>query len=154
MASNLIISKETELPAGLEPLIEASLAEGFPYIQALRDQWNSGANRFARPSEALFSARHGTSLAGVCALNCDPHSADPSVGRLRRLFVGKPYRKQGVGRALVFYALSFAGEHFSLIRVQTETPEADRFYRALGFSRVLSPLDATHEFQLPGRPAA
>jgi GNAT superfamily N-acetyltransferase len=154
MASNLIISKETELPVGLEQLVETSLAEGFRFVKVLRDQWDSGTNCFARPGEALFSAHHGGSLAGVCGLNHDPHSADPAVGRLRRLFVGKPFRKQGVGRALVFHALSFAGEHFSLIRVQTETSEADLFYRALGFSRVLSPIDATHELRLPGRPAA
>ena len=154
MASNLTIAKETELPAGLEQLVQASVAEGFRFVRVLRDQWDSGTNRFAKPGEALFSAHFGGELAGVCGLNRDPHSADPAVGRLRRVFVGKPFRKQGVGRALVFHALSFAGEHFSIIRVQTETSEADFFYRALGFSRVLSPLDATHELQLPGRPAA
>ena len=154
MPSNLIIAKETELPVGLEQLVQASVAEGLWFLQALRDQWNSGVDRFAKPGEALFAAHHGDSLAGVCGLNRDPHSADRAVGRLRRVFVGKPFRKQGVGRALVFHALSFAGEHFSIIRVQTETSEADFFYRALGFSRVLSPLDATHELQLPGRPAA
>jgi GNAT superfamily N-acetyltransferase len=102
----------------------------------------------------LFAAHHGDSLAGVCGLNRDPHSADPAVGRLRRLFVSKPFRKQGVGRALVLHTLSFACKHFSLIRVRTETSEADLFCRALGFSPVFSPLDATHELQLPGRPAA
>jgi GNAT superfamily N-acetyltransferase len=154
MASNLIIAKETELPAGLEQLVQANLAEGFRFVQVLRNQWNSGVNRFAKPGEAFFAAHHRDSLAGVCGLNRDPHSADPAVGRLRRLFVSKPFRKQGVGRALVLHTLSFAREHFSLIRVRTDTHEGDLFYRALGFSPVLSPLDATHELQLPGRPAA
>jgi len=154
MASNLIIAKEIELPAGLEQLARASLAEGSRFVQVLRDQWTAGVNRFANPGEALFAAHHGDSLAGVCGLNRDPHSADPGVGRLRRLFVSKPFRKQGVGRALVLHTLSFAREHFSVVRVQADTSEVDLFYRALGFSRVPSPLDATHELQLPGRHAA
>jgi len=153
MASDLIIAKQTELPAGLEQLVQTSLAEGFRFVQVLRDQWNSGENRFAKPGEALFAAHHRGSLAGVCGLNRDPHSADPTVGRLRRLFVSKSFRKQGVGRALVLHALSFAREDFSLVRVRTETSEADLFCRALGFLPVLSPIDATHELQLSGRPA-
>jgi GNAT superfamily N-acetyltransferase len=154
MPSNLIIARETELPAGLDHLVQASVAEGFWLVRILRDQWNSGVNRFAKPGEALFAARQGDSLAGVCGLNRDPHSADPGVGRLRRLFIAEPFRKQGVGSALVLHTLSFAREHFSLVRIRTETSEADLFFRALGFSPVLSPLDATHELKLAGRSAA
>jgi GNAT superfamily N-acetyltransferase len=154
MPSDLIIARETELPVGLEQLVQASVGEGLWFVKILRDEWNAGVNRFSKPGEALFAARHGDSLAGVCGLNRDPHSADPAVGRLRRLFVSKPFREQGVGRALVCQMLSFAREHFSLIRARAETCEADLFYRALGFSPVLSPLDATHELKLPRRPAA
>jgi GNAT superfamily N-acetyltransferase len=154
MASNLIIARQTELPAGLDQLVQTSLAEGFRFVQVLRDQWNSGANRFTEPGEGFFAAYHRGSLAGVCGLNRDPHSADPAVGRLRRLFVSEPFRRQGVGRAVVLHTLSFAREHFSLIRVWTDMSDADVFYRALGFSRVRSPLDATHELQLSRGPAA
>ncbi len=152
MASDLIITQETELPAGLEELIQASLAEGYPFVRFLRDQWNSGANRFDKPGEAFFVAHYRGSLAGVCGLNRDPHSADPAVGRLRRIFVSKLFRKHGVGRALVLHALSVALEHFLLVRAQTYTSEADRFYRALGFSRVRLPQDATHELRLSKGP--
>jgi GNAT superfamily N-acetyltransferase len=151
MPSNLIIAGATELPAGLEPLVQASLAEGFRFVQLLRDEWTSGGNRFAGPGEALFVAHHGDLLAGVCGLNRDPYAADPGVGRLRRLYVPKPFRQQGVARALVLHALSFAREHFAVVRVRTDTLEADLFYRALGFSSALSPADATHELQLRGR---
>jgi GNAT superfamily N-acetyltransferase len=154
MPSNLIIAEAAELPAELEQLVQASLAEGFRFVERLRDEWVSGANRFAKQGEAFFVAHHGDSLAGVCGLNRDPYSADSTAGRLRRLFVSKPFRRQGVGRALVLHAVCFARGHFSVVRVRTDTRDADPFYRGLGFARVLEPEDATHEFPLPGRPVA
>jgi GNAT superfamily N-acetyltransferase len=154
MPSDVIISQVTELPVGVDPLLQASLTEGFRFVQLLRDEWISGVNRFDAPGEAFFVAHHGDSLAGVCGLNRDPYSSDPGVGRLRRLYVAKPFRQQGVARALVLHALSFARQHFAVVRVRGATREADVFYRALGFSPVLSPPDATHELQLPRRPAA
>jgi GNAT superfamily N-acetyltransferase len=153
MSSNLLIVKETELPAELEQLVQSSLAEGSRFVEVIRNQWNSGVNRFAKPGEAFFVAHYRDSLAGVCGLNRDPHSADPAVGRLRRLFVSRPFRRRGIGRALVLHTLAFAREHFSLVRVRTDTPEADLFFRALDFSPVLSPQDATHELRLPRSPA-
>jgi GNAT superfamily N-acetyltransferase len=154
MPSNLVIAEATELPVGLEQLVQASMAEGFRFVERLRDEWISGVNRFAEPGEVFLVAHHGDSLAGVCGLNRDPQSAEPAVGRLRRLFVSRPFRKQGVGRALVLHAVCFAREHFSVVRVRTDTRDADSFYRGLGFTRVLPPEDATHELRLPGRPAA
>jgi len=57
-------------------------------------------------------------------------------------------RRQGVARALVGQVLGFAGERFRVVRVRTDTPEADLFYLALGFSRSAAPADATHELRL------
>lgn len=153
MPSNLVVAQTTELPPDLGPLVEASLAEGFGMVRRLRDEWLSGSNRFAEPGEAFLVARHGDSLAGVCGLNRDPLSPDPAVGRLRRLFVSQPLRKQGVGRTLVLRTLALARGHFSIVRVRTDTREADLFYTALGFSRVLSSDDATHELELSRRSA-
>ena len=144
------IAQSAELPADLRPLLEASLAEGFRFVERLRDEWTSGVNRFANPGEAFFAARHQACLAGFCGLNRDPFSTDPAVGRLRHLYVAARYRRQGVGRALVQHALAGAAEHFALVRVRTDTREADLFYRALGFSRPLSSRDATHELRLGG----
>ena len=132
MSSNLVVAKTTELPAKIEPLVEASLAEGFRFVRRFRDEWISGVNRFAKPGEGFFVAHNGDFLAGVCGLNRDPHSADPALGRLRRLYVSKPFRRQGVARALVLHTLSFAREHFEVVRVRSDTPEADLFYQALG----------------------
>jgi len=153
MPENLSVSRTTELPAGLEFLVQASVAEGFRFLHRLQAEWNSEVNRFNGPGEALFVAHHLGSLAGVCGLNEDPHSTHSTVGRLRHLYVGERFRRMGVGRALVVAALECGSQHFSAIRVRTDTRAADLFYRALGFSTVLCE-DATHELQLPGRPVA
>lgn len=150
MPVKLCIAQSAELPADLAPLLEASLAEGFRFVERLREEWSSGVNRFAKPGEAFFVARHQALLAGFCGLSRDPFSTDPAVGRLRHLYVAAQYRRQGVGRALVQHALAGAGAHFAVVRVRTDTREADLFYLALGFSRPLSSRDATHELRLRG----
>jgi hypothetical protein len=38
-----------------------------------------------RPGEALFVARVGERVVGVCGLNVDPYTAEPRVGRVRHL---------------------------------------------------------------------
>jgi hypothetical protein len=52
-----------------------------------------------------------------------------------------------VARALVAPALSQARAHFTRVRIRTHNPEADRFYRALGFEPVSSCATATHELK-------
>jgi len=148
----MTISRVVELPQGFEVLIEAARAEGFVFLERLRDEWRSGENRFDRPGEAFFVARRGDRLAGVCGLNRDPYANDPGLGRLRRLYVPANLRRRGAARALVARALSQARGQFTRVRIRTHDPEAERFYRALGFEPVLSCATATHELAL-GSPA-
>jgi len=61
-------------------------------------------------------------------------------------------RRSGVARAPVARALSPARAHFTRVRVRTHNPEADRFYRTLGFEPVASCATATHELALGGPP--
>src|SRR5262245_15867190 len=94
MLANLTVSRARELPADLEPFVQASLSEGFRFLQRLRDEWNSGVNRFTEPGEAFFVARHPASLAGVCGLNRDPYSSDPTwvvcaTSTLQRVVAGR-----------------------------------------------------------------
>lgn len=48
-----------DLPIGLDVLVRESEAEGFNFLQRLVADWESGANRFSRPGEALFVAMRG-----------------------------------------------------------------------------------------------
>jgi GNAT superfamily N-acetyltransferase len=145
----ITITRVRELPADLSPLVSASLAEGFRFLERLRDDWASGRNRFQKPGEAFYVARDGSQLLGVCGLNQDPYAGDPAVGRMRRLYVAPPFRRHGVASALVRHATAAASGRFAVIRLRSNTEEGDRFWRALGFAR-LPPGDevATHLLQM------
>ena len=148
------MSIRIELASDLPPVdsvLGASLAEGFHFVEQLRDEWASGANRFDRPGEAFFAAHDGTMLVGVCGLNVDPYLDDSSVGRLRNLYVLPAYRRQGVGKALLESALGEARKTFLTLRLRApaspQRAAADSFYLAMGFVPVQS-ATATHELRL------
>lgn len=134
----------------LQPLIEESRREGFRFLVRLREEWESGANRFDAPGEALLGTWTEGGLAGIGALNRDPYAYEPRVGRLRHLYVSEAFRSRGVGRALVEALVSAARPHFSVLRLRTDTAAAARFYQALGFVPVSSP-SATHQMEIGQR---
>jgi len=78
-----------------------------------------------------------TGIVGVCGLNRDPYVDDPSIGRVRHLYVSPSHRRQGIGRALVRTVMDAASDRFRMLRLRT-TPVAGSFYGALGFQSVSS----------------
>jgi GNAT superfamily N-acetyltransferase len=149
MTASVSVQQVDELPQALEPLIADSVREGFGFLERLREDWASGANRFDKAGEAFFVGQVARELAGVCGLNRDPYSGDPSIGRLRRLYVSPGLRRRGVARCLVARALSLAREHYAAVRIRTDNPSAALFYEALGFIPTTSP-QATHELRVSG----
>jgi ribosomal protein S18 acetylase RimI-like enzyme len=117
----------------LQPLIAESERQGFAFVRRLVEEWRSGANRFDRPGEALFAARAGDDLVGVCGLNVDPYADDPRVGRVRHLYVLAAYRRAGVGEQLVTDVIETARRHFGRLHLRTTSAAAARFYERLGF---------------------
>jgi GNAT superfamily N-acetyltransferase len=126
------------------PLIGESGREGFGFLERLHAEFLDGSNRFDALGEALLGAWRAEHLVGIAGLNRDPYVSDPRVGRLRHLYVRRPERERGIGRALVAALLADAARHFDLIRLRTDTVAAARFYEALGFVPIQSP-DATHQ---------
>jgi hypothetical protein len=63
------VERITELPQDFDNLITLSLREDFGAMRRLRENWDSGANRFDRLGEVLFEARVGSRLFGICRLN-------------------------------------------------------------------------------------
>jgi GNAT superfamily N-acetyltransferase len=115
------------------PLVERSLAEGHRMVERLVADWRDGSNRFDRDGEALYGAYVGTALVGVCGRNIDPFRGDPAIGRVRHLYVLPDWRRRGVARALMVEVIGDARGRFSVLTLRTRNPEADRFYRGLGF---------------------
>jgi GNAT superfamily N-acetyltransferase len=148
MSEEIIVQQIHDLPTGIEDLVRASLSEDFAFVERLANDWSTGENRFDGRGEALFAAFLSSRLGGVCGLNQDPFSPDPSIGRLRRLYVHPSARKRGVATALTRAALSAARGQFSVVRLRTLHSEASAFYRTLGFSQVCGDANVTHEIRL------
>lgn len=132
---------DLELDA-LQELRAESLQEGFKFMERFCEEWDSGANQFRAPGEALFLAVDDGQVVGVCGLNRDPYAHDPQIGRVRRLYVSRAYRSSGVGRSLLEAVVAYASDHFSSLRVRTEA--AGDFYLKHGFRRVASNNEVTH----------
>ena len=144
------VFRRSAIPAcDFGPLLAESRAEGYRFLARLRDEWESGANRFDRGGEALYVARRGGVWVGICGLNRDPFSGDADVGRLRHLYVSEGQRRVGVGRALVEQAVVDAQRHFRRLVLRTNAPAAAAFYAALGFSPAACG-SATHALELRG----
>ena len=143
---NAVIEKRRELDvAELDPLLTQASSEGFRHVERLRDEWLSGLNRFGGPGEAFFVAALDGRAVGVCGLNMDPYANNPSVGRVRRLYVTPGARRRGVGRALVDAVVAEARRSFCTVTLRTEKTEADLLFRALGFERVEGVETVTHQ---------
>lgn len=143
--ASLSVKKTPELPEGFGLLMEESEADGFHFLTRMQGEWWSGANRFSLPGEALFEARKGGRLAGICGLNLDPYAGDVAVGRLRRMYVSKDARRSGVGTALVSAAIAHARGRFKMVRLRTDSGDAAAFYAACGFRRTDGAGRSTHE---------
>jgi GNAT superfamily N-acetyltransferase len=119
--------------------------EGYKFLETLLEEWRSGANRFDAPGEALCGHFDQGILVAVGGLNCDPFLADPTVGRIRRLYVRHAWRNQGIGGALLDKLLAAARLNFRCVRLRAENPAAARLYERKGF--LPSPTTgATHIF--------
>jgi GNAT superfamily N-acetyltransferase len=145
----VLVARLSQLPAdALALLVAESEGEGWRFVRRLADEWAAGTNRFDRPGEALFAAWADGELVGVCGLNADPYTADPAVGRVRRLYVLRAFRGRGMGRRLVRAVIQSARARFQSLRVRTESAAAGRLYEQLGFVPTIGHTDCTHTLAL------
>jgi GNAT superfamily N-acetyltransferase len=140
--------RRIEIPAsGIEELEAEARPEGYNFLDRLLHDWRSGENRFDQPGEIFLGAFDNDVLIAVGGLNRDPFVGDPSIGRIRRVYVRSAWRNKGVGRALVTALIDHARCHFSGLRLRAENPAAARLYERLGFLPIDDP-HATHSLHL------
>ncbi len=147
------VERMTALPLDqLQPLREEATAQGFEFVGRLLDEFANGRNRFDKAGEALFIVRNGDALAGIGGLNIDHYANDPSIGRVRHVYVLDVQRRHGAGRALLMAIMSTAFESFSELRLRTNTAEGALFYESLGFAPAVGIDSATHVFRFAPKP--
>jgi GNAT superfamily N-acetyltransferase len=129
--------------AGFEALRVDARAEGCNFVEKLAEQWESGENRFDAPGEIFLAHVDRGRIVAVGGLNRDPYAGDPSMGRIRRVYVRPAWRKRGIGEALVAALIAEARESFTSVRLRAMNPEAARLYEKLKFVRIDDP-NATH----------
>lgn len=134
--------------AGLDPLLDASIEEGFRFLARLREEDASGQNRFDQEGEVLLGIFRGADLVAVGGLNRDPYSGLPRAGRIRHVYVLPALRRGGLGRVLMEALIERARPCFDQLVLRTDTAAAAAFYEALGFSADPSIRGATHRLDL------
>jgi GNAT superfamily N-acetyltransferase len=145
-----LIKKINNLPNhDLTNLIKESKEEGFRLVERLVSEYQNASNTFDKPGEALYGVFTKTNkLIAIAGLNIDPFYHSCNIGRLRRFYVLKEYRRSGVGTILLIEIIHQAKQHFETLILNTDTKEADKFYTAQGFTRDCSYQNATHYMKL------
>lgn len=123
------------LPDDFEALRADAADEGWRHMDRLADDWESGADRYDKPGEALFTAFVEGELAGIGGLTREPSDPDGDALRARRLYVSPRFRKSGVGGALVSAIIQEAFQNASRLNVNAGR-DSPAFWDHLGFARV------------------
>jgi GNAT superfamily N-acetyltransferase len=121
MAGQLIIARLDDLALDrFAEMLAESEACGFRFLRRVINECERGADRFARPGEALLIAEISGRWVGVCGVSIDPYLADPRVGRVRNVYVLASHPRPGIGRRLVEEAVARARGHFDRLRLRGE----------------------------------
>jgi ribosomal protein S18 acetylase RimI-like enzyme len=138
---------ELLVPNELDGLVIRSLEEGFKFVQRLRDQYESGINRFDQRGEALLLARDASEVIAVIGLNIDPEG-QPDVLRVRRFYVLPEYRRQGLGQKMLLEVIELARvARAKVLELHTDNPHAARFYDRNKF-QALTSSNPSHRLEL------
>lgn len=114
-------------------LIHSARQEGYLFVQRTLDDWVNGTNKFNCPGEQLYGLMVKNELIGIGGLNIDPYTDDNKVGRVRHVYILKAHRRNGYASVLMRTILEKAGQHFTALRLYTDSPYAALFYETLGF---------------------
>lgn len=118
-----------DLPAGFDDLRAEARAEGYLFVERLFTEWMSHTNRFGREGEALLAARMNSVLAGIGGITIEP--VIPGALRMRRFYIRRASRRNGVGHGLVTALLDRVSAG-PLITVNA-TPASFPFWESVGF---------------------
>lgn len=124
------------LDLDLNKLVEQSKGDGFWFVERLLMEYKSGINTFHQSGEGLFGVfNEECMLIAIGGLNNDPYSKGQAIGRLRRFYVSKEYRRTGLGSVLALKLIDEAKKYYKILVLHTDTEQGNDFYVSLGFSK-------------------
>lgn len=133
----------------LDSLVKQSKDEGFRFVERLINDYKNCSNTFNHFGEGLFGVFNGEGvLIAIGGLNKDPFSNEQYIGRLRRFYVSKEYRRHGIGSLLVKRIVDEAKRYYKILVLHTDTEHAEKFYTSIGFSKGNIYLNSTHYMEL------
>ncbi|HEO8418491.1 Predicted acetyltransferase [Mycobacteroides abscessus subsp. abscessus] len=133
----------------LDSLVEHSMEDGFRFVERLVKDYKNEINTFNHFGEILFGVfDEADVLIAIGGLNQDPFSRDQSIGRLRRVYVRKEFRREGIGGLLVKKIMVEARNYYKILVLHTDTEQADNFYISIGFSKSNLYSNASHYIEL------
>ena len=119
------------LPVDFDEILGEAKAEGYRFVERLRDEWHANVTRFDHDDETLLVARVGETLAAIGGITRDPVAQDAL--RMRRFYVRCSFRGQGFGRQLVKALLEHPRRSGRTIMVNAGG-KSSPFWEALGFA--------------------
>lgn len=147
MVPGLIITRVDSVPPDVDELLTASRAEGYDLVERFVAGWEDGSNRFDLPGEVVLEVRLEGRLVALGGLNRDPYHGDPTVGRIRHVYVHPDARGTGAGSALVIALMDHARDAFARVRLRAGPPAVGDFYVALGFQSTPDEENSTHQLR-------
>jgi GNAT superfamily N-acetyltransferase len=133
----------------LNQMVKESKEDGFRFLERLVNDYKNGTNNFNMPGESLYGVFNKEDvLIAIGGLNIDPFSNEQKIGRLRRFYVSKDYRRNGLGRLLLKKIICDAKNYYKVLVLHTDTEQADKFYNSFGFLKENIYPKATHYLNL------
>ncbi|WP_420800282.1 GNAT family N-acetyltransferase [Neobacillus terrae] len=109
----------------------------------------NGTNTFNNFGEALYGVfNNNGEIVAIGGLNPDPFSNKPFIGRVRRFYVNKEYRRKGIGSLLLKSIINEAKKYYKILVLRTNTKQGDNFYTSYGFLKVDIYPSSTHYMEL------
>ena len=114
----------------------ATAAEGFRFLERLLNDFKDGSNTFNHFGEGIFGVfTEEDEIVAIGGLNNDPYLNEQYIGRLRRFYVDKAYRRNGIGSLLVKRIIDEAKGYYKILVLHTDTENAEHFYTTIGFTK-------------------
>lgn len=118
----------------LNKLVNESKEDGSCFLTRLVNDYKNGTNTFNKHGEALYGVfdERGV-LVAIGGLNIDPFSSEQIIGRIRRFYVCREYRRTGIGSILLTNIIKDAKNYYHILVLYTDTNQGDQFYKSHGF---------------------